>query len=92
MGEVGTIVSGGELVALTHSVKAAANENLARVTMTVFADLHYDEPLNLPEGRTLDQKCFKDEEIHRLAPLHLRWKPGDTFKQYLENSRKYFYS
>lgn len=80
IGETSQIQTGGLLQATPHAVKSASLPGVTRESFAVFLEPHFDEPLEIPQGRTLEQ-CQEATAVlpPTVQPLRQRWKPGQTF-------------
>ncbi|CDW77364.1 UNKNOWN [Stylonychia lemnae] len=88
LGELSQIVSGGLLQALPHAVKMPVqNFDMPRISLAVFMEPEYNEPLSVPVGTNMDRVLTKQDKEHKLSPLEERWKDGMSFGDYYENCR-----
>jgi isopenicillin N synthase-like dioxygenase len=83
IGETSQIQTGGLLQATPHAVKSGTSSipGITRESFAVFLEPHFDEPLTIPSGRTLEQ-CQEVTKVvlpPTVRPLRDRWQPGQTF-------------
>eukprot|EP00347_Sterkiella_histriomuscorum_P012868 403366914 len=91
LGELAQVVSGGLLQALPHAVMMTKKRNdLARVSMALFMEPDYSQPIKMPQGTNIDRVLVKQDREHKLSPLEERWQDGMSFGDYYENCRKSF--
>ena len=66
------------------------NFDLPRISLAVFMEPEYNEPLRVPQGTNMDLVLMKQDKEHKLCPLEERWKDGMSFGDYYENCRLSF--
>ncbi len=97
IGETAQIHSGGILQATPHCVKGATGPaaiGVSRDTFAVFMEPMFDEPMNLPDGSSVDSvvRGSASKYLPQGVPLLAsRWKPEQDFGVFTETTLKSYY-
>mmetsp|Transcript_7875 Transcript_7875/g.16439 ORF Transcript_7875/g.16439 Transcript_7875/m.16439 type:complete len:391 (+) Transcript_7875:270-1442(+) len=81
IGETSQIQSGGVLQATPHAVQPPRNgQGVTRESFAVFLEPEFEEPLNVPPGKTVDDCQGTDIKLPpTVVPLRKRWKAGQKW-------------
>ena len=94
IGECSQVHTGGALQATPHAVRGSNLPGISRETFAVFMEPMWDEPMNIPEGVTVEQ-AQSQEAAHALPrgvpPLSRRWDQSQTFGEFTESTLKEYY-
>lgn len=94
IGETAQVHSGGLLQATPHAVRGAGLPNVSRESFAVFMEPNWDEPMDFPSERALEQVQSQSAAANLpsgVPRLTTRWAPGQDFAAFTAATLNAYY-